>query len=246
MTIVLFYLGISAFMSESNSAVHEFKRGALEILPLAFGAAIYGLAFGLLASQANMDALQVGVMGGIVFAGSSQIVAVERLMAGGGALLAILAGIALNLRLLLITASIRDVFKDRPFWQVALGAHLTADENWALMLSRRAKGENVGYWYLVGAGVLILVAWVVATVAGVFFASSFPEPRSIGMDFAFVAAFIAMSRSLWRGKTDIAPWLVSFGLVVVCLGVLQVDASWALIIGGIGGAATAGVQKHAG
>ena len=44
--------------------------------------------------------------------------------------------------LMLITASIRDVYADRPFWQVALAAHFTTDENWALLISRRAKGDH--------------------------------------------------------------------------------------------------------
>ena len=80
----------------------EFISGAREIVPLAIGAGIYGLAFGLLAAQANMDGLQVGVMGTVVFAGASQIVVVERMMAGAGATIALIAGIALNLRLLLL------------------------------------------------------------------------------------------------------------------------------------------------
>ena len=42
-----------------------------------------------------------------------------------GARVRIVAGVALNLRLLLITASLREEFAERPFWQIALGAHVT-------------------------------------------------------------------------------------------------------------------------
>lgn len=62
-------------MPQTMTPAQEFRSGAREIIPLAAGAGIYGLAFGLLAAQ---------------------------------------AGIALNLRLLLITASIRDIFTTRP------------------------------------------------------------------------------------------------------------------------------------
>jgi predicted branched-subunit amino acid permease len=86
----------------------EFLTGLRDIAPLAFGVAIYGLAFGLLAVQAGMNGLQTGIMGTLVFAGSSQIVMIERIVSGAGALAAVLAGIALNLRLLLITASLRE------------------------------------------------------------------------------------------------------------------------------------------
>lgn len=221
----------------------EFLSGAREIVPLAIGAGIYGLAFGLLAAQANMDGLQVGVMGSIVFAGASQIVVVERMIAGAGATIALIAGIALNLRLLLITASIRDIYAGRPLWQVALGAHLTADENWALTLSARANGRKAGYGYLMGAGTTLFLAWVGATVAGVYFAAAIPEPEALGMDFAFTAAFIAIARSLWRGRRDLLPWAASFLMVAGCILVAGVDPSWALILGGLSGATIAGMRR---
>ncbi len=230
-------------MEGSISERQEFFGGVKEVLPMSIGAGIYGVAFGLLASQAYMSGLEVGFMGTVVFAGASQIIAVERVVAGAGSAVAVIAGIALNLRLLLITASIRDVFVGRPFWQVALGAHLTTDENWALMLSVRARGRQAGYWYLVGGGLNLMVVWVVATVAGVYFASAIPEPRALGMDFAFTAAFIAIARSLWSGHQAFVSWAVAGSVVAVLIVPGFLDASWALICGGVAGALVAGFQK---
>ena len=231
-------------MFKSGNNTQEFINGFKEVVPLAIGAGIYGLAFGLLAAQAHMDELQVGIMGTTVFAGASQIIAVERIVSGGGALVAIIAGAALNLRLLLITASIRDVYAGRPFWQVVLGAHLTTDENWALMLLARAEGRSVGYWYLVGAGFMMLLVWLMATMAGVMFATAIPDPRALGTDFAYTAAFIAIARSLWTCHRDFIPWVTSF--VVVALLILPgfVDGSWAMIAGGVSGATLAGLRRN--
>lgn len=231
-------------MRQKHPEYQEFLSGAKEITPLAAGAGIYGLAFGLLAAQASMSGLQVGVMGTIVFAGASQIVAVERIVAGAGAMMAIIAGIALNLRLFLITASIRDIFTGRPFWQIVLGAHASTDENWALMLAQRASGRDVGYWYLVGGGATLIVVWVTATASGALFAAAIPEPKAIGMDFAFTAAFIAIARSLWKGKCDLLPWVTSFLVVAVSIFTGVMDTSWALILGGVSGAAMAGIRRH--
>ena len=219
----------------------EFWSGFKAILPIALGVGIYGLAFGLLSAQASMNELQVGAMGTLVFAGASQIMAVERLVAGAGATVALVAAVALNLRLLLITASIRDVFRGRPIWQLVLGAHMATDENWALMLATRARGLQAGYWFLVGGGACLFVAWNLSTLTGFVFASSIPEPRALGMDFAFTAAFIAIARSLWRGHTDMIPWCVSISVVALSLYSGWLDSSWALIAGGIGGAIAAGL-----
>ena len=216
------------------------------ILPLAFGVATYGLAFGLLAAQAGMDGLQTGLMGTFVFAGSSQIVLVERLVAGAGAMTAVLAGVALNMRLLLITASLRDELSGRPLWQIVLGLHMATDENWALLHTARNQGRNVGYWYLVGGGLCLLVTWVTSTVIGANFARAFPDPQAIGMDFAFTAAFIALLRGLWRGATrDLAPWVVSAATAVIAVLLTPLDPSWALVIAGTVGAITAGIRPDA-
>lgn len=220
----------------------EAMSGVQSIIPLAIGVAVYGLAFGLLASQAGFTWAETGVMGALVLGGSSQIVAVERLGAGAGVAAAFVAGMALNLRLLLITASLRDLFVGRPLWQRMLGAHLSSDENWALTLARRSQGKSVGYWFLVGAGATMMLAWVASSVLGVLFAARIPDPEAYAIDFAFTAAFIAIARSLWRGRQDAAPWVTAVGVVIVVTQLGLFDASWAIVLGGLAGALSAGVR----
>lgn len=222
----------------------EFIQAIKDIVPLAIGVAIYGLAFGVLAAQANMSSLQVGIMGATVFAGAAQIMAIERLVAGAGAIAAIVAAVALNLRLILITASVQNIFQGRPWWQRLLGAHMATDENWALLVATQVSGIKVGYWYLIGGGLCLLATWCIATVVGLLFASAIPEPRALGMDFAFTAAFIAIARSLWRGRADVIPWLISFTVIALCTWTGALESSWALILGGLCGAASAGILSN--
>ena len=217
----------------------SFLTGARAIGPLAVGVAIYGLAFGLLATEAGFSPFEVAGMGGVVFAGSSQIVFTQQWLAGAGALAALAAAVVLNLRILLITASIPDVFAGRPFWQVALAAHLAADENWAMLLARRAQGRVAGYRFFVGAGLVQFVVWLAATASGAALSEAIPDPKRLGMDFAFTAAFIAIALSLFRGRPDIAPWATSLGIVLVFVATGWLAAPWALVLGGVSGAAVA-------
>lgn len=218
----------------------EFRAGLRDITPLSLGVSVYGLAFGLLAAQIGMGALSTGVMGAVVFAGSSQIVAAERLASGAGLGVAVLAGLALNLRILLMTASMRGELAGRPPWQILLGVHLTSDENWALMHATRAKGRQAGYWYLVGGGASLVAVWVASTAAGAGLAGVLPDLAANGVDFAFTAAFILLLCNLWRGPGDLAPWTVSAAVAAGCAVVAPVDPSWALIAGGVVGAILAG------
>jgi 4-azaleucine resistance transporter AzlC len=227
----------------SDPSADGLLAGARDVLPLAIGVAVYGLAFGLLAAEAGFTPLQIGVMGAVVYAGSSQIIATQQWMAGAGLVASVLAGLALNLRILLMTASIRDVFAEQPFWKTALGAHLTADENWALLQAKRATGRRVGYAYLVGGGFAQMVAWCASTVLGVVFAEAIPEPKALGMDFAFTAAFIAIARSLWRGRPDLLPWLVAVAAVFGGAKLAGAPPHWMLALGGLAGAAVAGARR---
>ncbi len=227
----------------SSSPADGWLGGARDVLPLSFGTAVYGVAFGLLAASAGFTPLQIGVMGVIVYAGGSQIVATQQFIAGAGVAPSVLAGLALNLRILLMTAAIRDVFAGRPLWERALGVHLTADENWALLVAARARGRSVGYAYLVGGGLTQMAAWCAATVLGVVFAEAIPEPKTLGIDFAFTAAFIAIARSLWRGAPDALPWCLTAAVVFGGVKLMHLPPHWTLVIGGLAGAALAGARR---
>lgn len=188
--------------------------------------------------------MTTGLMGALVFAGSSQIVAMERLAADAGAMLAAVAGLALNLRILLMTASLRGELSGRPLWQILLGVHLTSDENWVLMHATRNKGQPAGYWYLIGGGTSLIVVWIVSTALGAAFVLSLPDLSESGMDFAFTAAFILLLTSLWKGRQCLPSWVVSAVIAAGCAWLLPLDPSWGLIAGAVAGAGFAGMRHH--
>ncbi|GAB4268852.1 MAG: hypothetical protein Kow0013_19980 [Pararhodobacter sp.] len=223
----------------------EFRRGFRDITPLSVGVAVYGLAFGLLAAGQGLDAIATSLMGALVFAGSSQIVAIERLAAGAGPWLAVVAGLALNLRILLMTASLRPELHGRPVWQVLLGVHLTSDENWVLMHATRNAGQSAGFWYLVGGGASLIAVWVLSTALGAGFAGALPDLGDSGMDFAFTAAFILLLTSLWKGRASLPPWGVAALVAGGGAALLPVDPSWSLILGAVAGAGVAAGQRDA-
>jgi predicted branched-subunit amino acid permease len=79
-------------------------------------------------------------------------------------------------------------------------------------------------------------------MGGAWVSGTIPDPRSLGLDFAFTAAFIAVLRAMWRGRESLLPWLVSAGVVVVLTKAAGLDATLALILGGICGAGLAGMR----
>src|SRR5690606_6944406 len=112
------------------------KDGAISILLLALGVGLYGFAFGILAAQTGYPWWAVTVMSLSVYAGASQIVAVERFSVDGLVIGAALAGVALNLRYLGIIASVSGMFASMPRWVQLIAIHLSSDENWALSIAK--------------------------------------------------------------------------------------------------------------
>ena len=210
------------------------KNGMINIIPLAVGAAIYGFAFGVLAAQLGFPWWGVALMSGLVHAGSSQIVAVERFATDGFLAGAVFAGLALNLRYLGIIASLAPLFENISLPKRLLAIHITGDENWALTMAKRAKNTNVGYAFLVGSGLVMILTWVSSTTLGAFIGNSIPNLADYGLGFAFTAAFIAMGRAMWRSKNDVVPWLVTFGITIL-LTKLNMASAFAILVGSLSG-----------
>ena len=111
------------FSSTVAHAHSEFRRGLNDVTPYLLVLLFMALLSAFWPPAKVMAALTTGIMGALVFAGSSQIVALERIASDTGALIAVVAGLALNLRILLMTASLHNEFRGRPLWQVLLGIH---------------------------------------------------------------------------------------------------------------------------
>ncbi|WP_184562178.1 AzlC family ABC transporter permease [Sulfitobacter undariae] len=212
------------------------KHGAIAILPLAAGAAVYGFAFGLLAAQVGFPWWGVALMSSIVHAGSSQIVAVEQFAGTSAVVGAAFAGAALNLRYIGIVASLSDILSGLSLRMKLLAIHITGDENWALTMAERAKNPAVGASFLIGSGLVMISVWTVSTTLGAVAGSTLPNLEQFGLGFAFTAAFIAMARGLWRGPANLVPWIISFA---VTIGVVTLGApkAYAIVAGAICGLA---------
>ncbi|MCB1466956.1 MAG: AzlC family ABC transporter permease [Rhizobiaceae bacterium] len=219
------------------------KYGAIAMLPLAAGAAVYGFAFGLLAAQIGFPWWGVALMSGLVHAGSSQIVAVEQFAETSAVMGAALAGAALNLRYIGIIATLSEILSGLSLRMKLLTIHIAGDENWALMMAERAKNPQIGAGFLIGSGLVMFSTWTTSTTLGAIAGATLPNLERFGLGFAFTAAFIAMARGLWHGAANLAPWAASFG-ITICSVSLGVPKAYAIIMGAVCGLALSRVIRN--
>jgi 4-azaleucine resistance transporter AzlC len=211
----------------------QFWLGVRLFFPVAVSIAAYGVVWGVLAGQAGLGVLEVALMSGIVFAGSSQFVAIDMWTPGNLPIVSIVIATAIvNLRMLLMSATLRPLVSHLSLPQ-ALGAmFFVSDEQWAMTMAEVRKGTgSVGF--LVGAGVLSWLAWMGATLTGRVLGAFIDDPARYGLDFAFTATFLALLLGMWRGRGDLVPWIVSALAAIVSSRL--VEGNWYIIIGGLTG-----------
>jgi len=213
--------------------IDQLRAGFIANLVVAASVGSYGSVLGLLAAKKGLTFLQLLGMNLSVFAGSAQFVMIDMWIPPLPILQITLAVMVINMRYLLIGASLNPLFAGRSLRHKALFMHLVADENWAITMARFHR-EKITTWFLLGGGLCVQMAWCAGTLIGHQLGTAIGNPEQFGLDFAFVAVFTALVFSFWRGKQDLLPWLVTALLAIVTERLIP--GRWYILTGGIGGA----------
>lgn len=232
-----------------SPAAGQFWLGMRMFLPVAISIAAYGVVWGVLAGQAGMSVLEVAAMSGLVFAGASQFVVLEMWTPGHLPIVSIIVAAAIvNLRVLLMTATLRPLATHLTRPRALVAMFLVADENWAMTMGEVARGRG-SVAFLLGSGVLSWFAWVGSTLIGRVLGAFIDDPTHYGLDFAFTATFLALLLGMWKGRGDIVPWLA--GALIATVTSQLVEGNWYIIAGGLGGSLAGAVfdrwwERHRG
>jgi 4-azaleucine resistance transporter AzlC len=208
------------------------RAGARRAAPLAVAVVGFAVSFGVLARTADMGALAPVVMSATTFAGAAQFAAVSVVGAGGGVAAAFAAALLLNSRYVPIGISVAPEMTGS-VWRRLLHAQLVVDESWAI--SHRGGGR-FDRGMLVGAGLVLYVAWVGGTAVGVLGAEALGDPAKLGLDAAFPALFLGLLWGQLRSRTAVAASAAGAAIAQALVpfapaGVPIVAASLACLIG---------------
>ena len=158
--------------------------------PICLGYLPIGMAFGVLAQKAGLSPLQIGLMSILVFAGSSQFIAVSMIAAGASAAAIITTTLVVNLRHVLMSSALAVYLRAAHRGLLAIYAYGVTDESFAVNLPRFTDGS----WTLSRALVVNHAAnltWCISTVAGGIGGRFIPE-GALGIDYALIAMFICL------------------------------------------------------
>jgi 4-azaleucine resistance transporter AzlC len=162
---------------------------------------VVGTTFGVVARQAGLTPLEIAGMSLLIFAGASQFAMVQLATVGAPAPVVIATVLFLNLRHLLMAASLRGNFaRVSPGRRLAAAFFLT-DESFAMATGYFRRGGTALAYYVTFA-VTLFVLWNAATLAGVALGNAIGEPRRLGVDFAITATFLGIVVLGIRRLTD--------------------------------------------
>lgn len=224
-----------------TSGESEFWTGVRDSVPLIVGVMPFGITCGIMALAAGLTSGETLLMSMLVFAGAAQFIAITMLGTGvSGWGLIVFTTLLINLRHLLMGASLAPYMIRLPFFLQALLSFGMVDETYAMVIDRiQKKGYNESYQ--LGANMAFYSSWVLATAVGVLLSGYISDPLAWGLDFAMPAVFLAM----------LIPRLVSPAALVVCgvavvvtvMGVLYLPGKWYIIIACIAAVVVGGAME---
>lgn len=210
--------------------------GARTGLPVALGVGGYGFAFGVLSRQAGVSIAEATLMSALVLAGAAQLIAVELWGSPLPAVAIVLTTFVVNLRYVLMGASLRPWFEDLSPLQAYTSVFFITDETWALSIADLRSGTGRGA-FLLGAGIVLWLLWVATTAVGAAAGSAIADPERFGLDFVLTAIFVILAIGLWRGHEDALPWILAATVAVA--GAEFLPGRWYILLGGLAGSLAA-------
>jgi 4-azaleucine resistance transporter AzlC len=219
---------IESIPSEGH-VTQEFKRGILATIPLAPGVIAFGLLYGVMARQVGFSPWEAWAMSLIVHAGSAQFVALGMWETSSAAVI-IFTTLAINLRHLLMGASVAPHLRGLSQNWKALLALWMSDESYALTIAEYEQDRG-SHWYFLGANIGIYLAWPASGLLGALLGAAVPDPSRYGLDLVFPLAFLGLLVSFLKDRISAAVALTAGALAL--LGACLLPGKWYVVVAGL-------------
>ncbi|WP_211236345.1 AzlC family ABC transporter permease [Desulfovibrio inopinatus] len=126
-------------MSPSPEFIAAFRAGARSVFPALPGLVPFALICGVTAMKAQVPGYLASFMSLTVFAGASQLAALELFSAGAPLAVVVMTGLVINLRFVMYSASITPHLQNRTLFERILMAYVLTDQGYALSVIRFEK-----------------------------------------------------------------------------------------------------------
>jgi predicted branched-subunit amino acid permease len=171
----------------------------------------YGLSFGAISVTAGLSLLQTAALSLLMFTGASQFAMVSLIGGGGSPVAGAATAVLLGTRNAFYGLRLSRVIGG-PGQRRALGAQFVIDETTAMAVAPDSvDAARLAFW---ATAVSVFTLWNVGTLVGAVGAQAIPDPKTLGLDAAAPAAFLALLAPRMTGRHL---WAVSLTAALVAL-----------------------------
>lgn len=211
--------------------------GMSAVMPLCIGDFPFSFIVGALSTDMGMSVWQSTAWSCIVIAGSAQMLALNMLKTGANLGVIIFTTFIINLRHILYSASLSSKIREASFFKKFLLSYALTDEVYATTIKHMDSDNKDKYLFYFSAMFTFWFFWVLADFLGAVTGSLFPDIQKYGLDFAMVAAFIAIVVPQIKSQACTVAALVAaisgvllialpYSLGIVVASLLGVIAGW--------------------
>jgi predicted branched-subunit amino acid permease len=183
-------------MESKGTWVSAMRAGAIAVAPQLIGVVPFGLVAGATAADGGLGIVAAAGFSTGLFAGASQLAAIDVLTHGGTVLVAVLAACTINLRMVLYSASLAPFLtKDKLRWRL-VASYLLVDQVYAIAVTRWSDPDDpvsapeARIPFMIGAGLLLWTSWQTMTLIGATIGPSLPD--SLPLAFAVPLVFLVL------------------------------------------------------
>ena len=221
-----------------------------DTLPTVFGYIGIGLSFGIVAASAGMSVLMATLMSLIVYAGSAQFILVSLLVIGTPIVSIALSVFLVNSRMILMSMTTANFFKENSLFENILLGSLITDESFALSMNKLnyTDGKLTFKWFNT-VNVMAYLVWAVSTAVGAMLGKIISDPEKLGLDFALVAMFIGLLylQLISDKSISLKVQLIVVGimLTLVYFGLIFISSDLLILVVTLIGCTIGVILKHA-
>ncbi len=216
-------------MTKEKTEIDKIKEGFVAVLPIVIGYFPIAMAFGLLSKNTDVTFRDTSLLSMMVYAGASQFMALDFIRAGVSTGSIILATFLLNLRHMMMSASLAVEFQDMNKKFLPIVAFGITDETFSVISFNKDK---INLAFVLVINILAYSSWVLGTMAGYLVGEILPASLQSSLSIGLYAMFAALLFPEIKKSKNILFLSIISAVVYVILFYSKIFTSgWDIIFG---------------
>lgn len=207
----------------------DIKEGIITSIPVMIGYLPIAIAYGLLAKNTGINFRDTTLFSAIVYAGASQFMALDLISLGISTSSIIFATFLLNLRHIMMSASLSISFKGIKRKYLPIIAYGITDETFSVSSFNKDK---INLPFILTFYFLAYCAWVGGTMLGYLVGEILPSSLQSSLAIGLYAMFSALLFPEFKGRANIVFLSIISGIIYMFLYYSKLFTSgWDIVIG---------------